>query len=31
MSLDHGVNRLKDLDRELETILASFDTNYAWN
>ena len=26
-----AVNQLQHLDRELETILTSFDTNYAWN
>ncbi len=26
-----AVNQLDQLDRELETILTSFDTNYAWN
>jgi hypothetical protein len=26
-----AVNQLNHLDRELETILASFDTNYVWN
>jgi len=26
-----AVNQLQKLDRELETILTSFDTNYAWN
>jgi len=26
-----SVNQLQQLDRELETILASFDTNYVWN
>ncbi len=26
-----AVNQLNHLDRELDTILASFDTNYAWN
>ena len=25
------VNHLEQLDQELETILTSFDTNYAWN
>jgi hypothetical protein len=26
-----AMNQLENLDRELETILTSFDTNYAWN
>ena len=26
-----SVNQLEQLDRELETILTSFDTNYVWN
>ena len=26
-----AVNQLNNLDRELETILTSFDTNSAWN
>jgi len=26
-----SVNQLEHLDRELETVLASFDTNYVWN
>jgi len=26
-----SVNQLRHLDRELETVLASFDTNYVWN
>jgi hypothetical protein len=26
-----GVNQLEKLDRELETILTSFDTSYVWN
>ena len=26
-----AVNQLQHLDRELETVLASFDTNYVWN
>jgi hypothetical protein len=26
-----GVNQLETMDRELETILTSFDTSYAWN
>lgn len=26
-----SVNQLGNLDRELETVLASFDTNYVWN
>src|SRR5438046_9863978 len=26
-----AVNQLRRLDEELETILTSFDTNYAWN
>jgi len=26
-----SVNQLEALDKELETILTSFDTNYAWN
>ncbi len=28
---DPSINQLEQLDRELETILTSFDTNYAWN
>jgi hypothetical protein len=28
--IDNGVNQLQQLDVELETILTSFDTNYAW-
>ncbi len=28
---DPAINQLEQLDRELETILTSFDTNYAWN
>jgi hypothetical protein len=28
---DAAVNQLRRLDRELETILTSFDTSYAWN
>jgi hypothetical protein len=31
MSLAPSVNQLDQLDQELETILTSFDTNYAWN
>ena len=31
MSAAPHVNQLEKLDRELETILTSFDTNYAWN
>ncbi len=31
MASTSGVNQLQQLDRELETILTSFDTNYAWN
>jgi hypothetical protein len=31
MSLAPSVNQLQGLDHELDTILASFDTNYAWN
>jgi hypothetical protein len=31
MSTPAHVNQLEQLDRELETILTSFDTNYAWN
>jgi hypothetical protein len=31
MSRSAPVNQLHKLDRELETILTSFDTNYAWN
>ena len=31
MATPSGVNQLQQLDRELETILTSFDTNYAWN
>jgi hypothetical protein len=30
MTLDRGVNQLEHLDRELETILTSFDSAYAW-
>src|SRR5262250_3284017 len=29
--IDAAVNQLKTLDEELETILTSFDTSYAWN
>jgi hypothetical protein len=31
MTASPTVNQLEQLDRELETILTSFDTNYAWN
>jgi len=31
MSTAANVNQLEKLDRELETILTSFDTSYAWN
>jgi hypothetical protein len=31
MSLSPAVNQLDRLDKELETILTSFDTSYAWN
>ena len=31
MSPESPVNRLEDLDEELETILTSFDSNYVWN
>jgi hypothetical protein len=31
MSLAPSVNHLEHIDRELETILTSFDTSYAWN
>jgi len=31
MTAARSTNQLKHLDRELETILTSFDTNYAWN
>ncbi len=31
MSATPRVNQLEQLDEELETILTSFDTNYAWN
>ena len=31
MSNAPSVNQLRHLDRELETVLASFDTNYVWN
>jgi hypothetical protein len=31
MSLSPAVNQLDHIDNELETILTSFDTNYAWN
>ena len=31
MSATPSVNQLEQLDRELETILTSFDTNYVWN
>ncbi len=31
MASTSGVNQLQQLDRELETILTSFDTHYAWN
>jgi hypothetical protein len=31
MSLPSAVNQLDSIDLELETVLTSFDTNYAWN
>ncbi len=31
MPLSPAVNQLDQLDNELETILTSFDTSYAWN
>src|SRR5581483_3397527 len=31
MSIDAAVNQLRQLDEELETLLTSFDTSYAWN
>jgi hypothetical protein len=31
MATDPAVNQLDQLDHELDTILASFDTSYAWN
>jgi hypothetical protein len=31
MSLSPTVNHLEHIDREIETILTSFDTSYAWN
>jgi len=31
MADSRSVNQLQQLDRELETVLASFDTNYVWN
>ena len=31
MTRPSGVNQLQQTDREIETILTSFDTNYAWN
>ncbi len=31
MAIDPAINHLQQLDRELETILTSFDTSYAWN
>ena len=31
MSNAPSVNQLRHLDRELDTVLASFDTNYVWN
>src|SRR5207245_9090650 len=29
--MDTAVNQLRQLDQELETLLTSFDTSYAWN
>src|SRR3954465_6264200 len=29
--IDDAVNQLRRLDEELETILTSYDTSYAWN
>src|SRR5207249_8676678 len=29
--IDDAVNQLRRLDEELETLLTSFDTSYAWN
>ena len=29
--IDNAVNQLQRLDEELETLLTSFDTSYAWN
>jgi hypothetical protein len=31
MSLAPSANQLRQLDRELETILTSFDSSYVWN